>query len=272
MQNDFHRIARAATRLASRLPCSVLESLARAIAENPHIGESALLERLPTAEFRDAGEEFLIEWRSVEGTVTAQVAAAVLLTAATAEVEHQERQKVEPVWTGPDTQGCGFRHTEQAILEVLNSARKRLTVVSFAVYRIPRIREALVAAAHRGVAIRLIVETPNRLEGENEYDCLIALGGNVAPVSTVYFWPQEKRAKDENGKVGILHVKCVVADGQRLFLSSANLTDYAFTINMELGLLLAGGALPEQVERQFDRLIETKVLQKVGERWSGALR
>ena len=39
-------------------------------------------------------------------------------------------------------------------------------------------------------------------------------------------------------KVGILHVKCAVADGEWLFLSSANLKQQAFTINMELGMLV----------------------------------
>lgn len=41
-----------------------------------------------------------------------------------------------------------------------------------------------------------------------------------------------------------------------MFLSSANLTEYVFTIIMELGLLVTGGKLPEQVERHFERLIE----------------
>ena len=39
----------------------------------------------------------------------------------------------------------------------------------------------------------------------------------------------------QSGKLGILHVKCVVGDGRWLFLSSANLTKYAFSLNMELG-------------------------------------
>jgi len=73
----------------------------------------------------------------------------------------------------------------------------------------------------------------------------------------------EKREKDINGKLGILHVKCAVADGNHLFLSSANLTDYAFTINMELGLLVTGGKLPEHVERHFERLIEAGQLTRV---------
>ena len=75
-------------------------------------------------------------------------------------------------------------------------------------------------------------------------------------------WPLEKREKDNNGKPGILHVKCAVADGRWLFLSSANLTEYAFTINMELGLLVSGGNLPGQVEAHFDYLIQASELAK----------
>ena len=45
-----------------------------------------------------------------------------------------------------------------------------------------------------------------------------------------------------------------------MFLSSANLTEYAFTINMELGLLVTGGKLPEKVERHFERLIDDRSL------------
>jgi phosphatidylserine/phosphatidylglycerophosphate/cardiolipin synthase-like enzyme len=136
-------------------------------------------------------------------------------------------------------------------------------LVSYAVYRIPRICDALVRAARRGVRINVVVETPNKIEGQNEYDTIQALGDQVGAVSTVYYWPEEQRARDNGGKHGILHVKCAVADGRWLFLSSANLTEYAFTINMELGLLVTGGPLPGQVEEQFDRLIGMGVLERV---------
>jgi phosphatidylserine/phosphatidylglycerophosphate/cardiolipin synthase-like enzyme len=62
----------------------------------------------------------------------------------------------------------------------------------------------------------------------------------------------------------VLHVKCAAADGRWLFLSSANLTVYAFTPNMELGVLITGGPLPGQVERHLGRLIGTGVLRKPG--------
>jgi phosphatidylserine/phosphatidylglycerophosphate/cardiolipin synthase-like enzyme len=216
----------------------------------------AILQSLPTPDFRDATADFIDLWHSRAASVGTEAVAIALLTAAKSEHDRRQDTTVEIVWTGPETAETRFRQTEQAVLEVVDSARSRLTVVSYAVYRIPRIRDSLVAAANRGVAIRLIVETPNRVEGQGEYDCLLALGNNVAEACSVYYWPQENRPKDNNGKIGILHVKCAVADGQRLFLSSANLTDYAFTINMELGLLVTGGRLPTQVERHFERLIE----------------
>ena len=89
---------------------------------------------------------------------------------------------------------------------------------------------------------------------------LAALGPSVAKQCGVYLWPLANRATDDNGKPGSLHVKCAAADGQRLFVSSANLTEYAFSLNMELGLLISGGSLPSQVEAHFDRMIQTGVL------------
>jgi phosphatidylserine/phosphatidylglycerophosphate/cardiolipin synthase-like enzyme len=170
---------------------------------------------------------------------------------------------VELVWTGPEAEGVPFRRTAQAILQVLDSAQERITLVSYAVYRIPHVCDALVRAARRSVRINVIVETPDRIEGQGEYSTLRALGDEVASCAAVYFWPQENRRRSDAGKVGILHVKCVVADGRWLFLSSANFTEHAFDINMELGILVTGEMLPTQVEAHFDRLIATGVLARL---------
>lgn len=99
--------------------------------------------------------------------------------------------------------------------------------------------------------------------GENEYSTLRALGTDVEACSSVYYWPKEKRKLSDTNKPGILHVKCAVADGEWLFLSSANLTQQAFTINMELGMLVRGGTIPRRVEKQFERLVQMKTLERV---------
>lgn len=267
MTHEHQQIGAAAARLADRLPYSLMVCVAEAAARYGNLDGAAarqmILQSVPTPDFRDATGEFIDLWHATAGGVGTEAVAVALVTAAKCEHDHQHEETVEVVWTGPEPTDTRFRHTEQAILEVVNSATRRLTVVSYAVYRIPRIREALVAAASRGVGIRLVVETPNRIEGQGEYDCLLALGESVASACSVYFWPQESRARDDNGKVGILHVKCAVADAHRLFLSSANLTEYAFTINMELGLLVTGGKLPGRVEQHFEQLLANGTLLRI---------
>jgi phosphatidylserine/phosphatidylglycerophosphate/cardiolipin synthase-like enzyme len=89
---------------------------------------------------------------------------------------------------------------------------------------------------------------------------LRSLGPAFASRPSVFLWPREQRPEDDASNRGVLHVKCAAADGARLFVSSANLPEHAFTLNMELGLLVTGGPLPGQAEAQFDRLIATGVL------------
>jgi phosphatidylserine/phosphatidylglycerophosphate/cardiolipin synthase-like enzyme len=74
---------------------------------------------------------------------------------------------------------------------------------------------------------------------------------------------KQNRKSAGSGKLGILHVKCVVGNGRWLFLSSANLTKYAFSLNMLLGMLKTGGQAPQRIERMFENLISNGVFAAV---------
>lgn len=264
MDDGYDLISKAAYKVATDLPLATAQIAARVIAASNSIEQAkSRLGDLPHPHYRALVSWFLETCGNALPNVPTRAISLCLLTAAHAEKLHRDEQSVELVWTGPDSDSVPFRRTEQAILQVLDSARQRITLVSYAVYRIPNICEALVRAARRGVRINVIVETPDRLEGENEYSTLRALGAEVAACAAVFFWPQEQRAQSAHGKYGILHVKCAVADGRWLFLSSANLTEYAFGINMELGVLISGGDLPTRVESQFDRLIALGMLVRI---------
>jgi phosphatidylserine/phosphatidylglycerophosphate/cardiolipin synthase-like enzyme len=260
-------IAREAGVLAKTLPYQIVQHLSDCITgfgfPTGTISKTKIVQGISPAHYRSLAVRFLDTWQSQAPDVTAQAVALSLITAAECEKIHREDQSVELVWTGPNDGCLPLRQTEQVLLQIVESASKRIVVVSYAVYNIPRICEALVKAAERGVIIKIIIETPDRLEGENTYNTLKALGPAVAKTSTVFFWPADQRDRDASGRHGILHVKCAVADSRWLFLSSANLTEYAFTLNMELGLFITGGALPEQVEGHFNRMIQTGVLIKV---------
>lgn len=260
-------VASEAGRLASALPMSVLQTLAESVQNcNPedwHWCKSQIVGRISQPHYRSLIASFLDTWQSEARIVGPEGIAAALMTAGHSEQTHQQEQSVELVWTGPDVGVVPLRRTEQALLQVIDSACRRATVVSYAVYNIPRICEAMVRAADRGVSINVIIETPDRLEGQCTYSTLKALGDSVAKRCGVFYWPLEKREKDTNNRPGILHVKCAVADGHWLFLSSANLTEHAFTLNMELGMFITGGNLPNQVEKHFERLLTSGALLPV---------
>lgn len=260
-------IVNEALQLAKKLPFSVMVKFAEAIQKCDFQDwantRTEIVSRVLQPTYRSLVTQFLDNLQPVLSDILPESISLTLLTAAYSEKERRTNQHLELVWTGPKVGLIPLRQTQQAILQLIESAKVRITIVSYAVYNIPHICEALIKAANRGVQIIIIVETPDRLEGKNAYSTLRSLGTEVATTCEVYFWPLEKRNVDVRGKAGILHVKCAVADGNLLFLSSANLTEYAFTLNMELGVLIAGGSIPSQVEEHFRQSIELGILVQV---------
>jgi phosphatidylserine/phosphatidylglycerophosphate/cardiolipin synthase-like enzyme len=260
MSAGYEAIAAAANRLATQLPAPLLRSMAEVIAGSkpghwPTI-QARVAGVVPHVLYRAQATTFLDAWKSEAAALGPEPVAMALVTAAQAQDARREGLSLELVWTGPDSGVSPFRRTEQAILQVIDAASSRLLVVSYAVYNIPRIGEALIRAAGRGVILTVVIEASERREGREVYDTLSALGPAVASRSGVYLWPHDRRPRDGNGRAGLLHVKCVASDGRWLFVSSANLTEYAFTTNMELGILITGGEQPARIEAHFERLIE----------------
>ena len=248
-------------RLVDDMPLPMIEAFADRIEQmpaSPHLpaSQAHILRTLSHPRYRALAQHLLTAWQTEAPEITPQSIALALSLAAQI---RRQGPEVELVWTGPNTDAIPVRHSEQALLHVIEAATQQLTLVSYAIYKIPRVCEALAQAAERGVSIRLIVEAPEE-SSRDAYDTRQALGNKVLRRASVYRWPLAHRAKDPNGKSGILHIKCAIADRHMLLVSSANLTEYAFTVNMELGVLLTGGDLPGQVETHFDSLIQAGTL------------
>jgi len=256
-----------AVRLAVDLPGDLLLRLADAIAGCDVVAwaqtRRRLLELIPAAHFRAQVAAFLDAWRAHEPELQpAEVAMALRAAAATA--RHYRRvQSVDLIWTGPGVLDVPLRRTDQALLDVIQAAAHDVLIVSFAVYKIPAVTHALIRAYERGVRLRICVEAPEPSGQRITYDTIQALGRAVQQRATIYIWPRDQRAQSPQGKTGSLHAKCAVADTSLLFLSSANLTEYAMQLNMEMGVLIRGGPLPGQVATHFTRLIESGVLREV---------
>lgn len=267
MDEQRQAIIVGATRLAAELPPPTVHALAQLLERagaplSPTALRSQALQVAPQPAQRAHVLAFLDEWLERAPSLPPDAVALALRTAVAATRQAREAQHVELVWTGPLAVGVAMRRTDQVLLQVIGSAHQELLVVSFAVYKIPAIAAAMVEAVGRGVAIRICVEAPEPSGQRMAYDTIRALGPAVEAMTSIYIWPASRRSTDANGRAGVLHTKCAVADRRLLFLSSANLTEYAMNLNIELGALIYGGTEPETVATQFERMIAEGTLQK----------
>jgi phosphatidylserine/phosphatidylglycerophosphate/cardiolipin synthase-like enzyme len=218
---------------------------------------------VPQPHLRSLVLNMLTAWQQQTPNLLPADVSLMLRTAAATARSVREAQTVELVWTGPLVAGPAMRRTDQALLQVINAAQQSLLIVSFAVYKIAAIATAIVRAAERGVTIRICVEAPEPSGQKMAHDTIRALGPEVAQRAAIYVWPSDKRPTDESGKAGVLHAKCAVADSRLLFVSSANLTDNAMTLNMELGVLVQSTTHATRVEAQFEHMIAQGVLSRM---------
>jgi phosphatidylserine/phosphatidylglycerophosphate/cardiolipin synthase-like enzyme len=213
----------------------------------------------PNPRSRQLVERLVHAWREQPEVTGGGLALALRSAKVSCDVATAE-QSVDFLWTGPTTPAVPVRRHDQALLGIIADAQESLTVVSYAVFGVAAIVDALTGAVERGVRVRVVLEFRGA-EGGQTFDPLKALKG-LDPRIDVFHWPFEKRPVRADGKRGYIHVKCAVADARVAFISSANLTSYALEANMELGVLIEGGALPARIAEHFDRLILGKVLER----------
>ena len=218
-----------------------------------------LLGKLPNPKFRRIVAELLLIWQQDKNNWNSCSLAAALSSAAYSVTQIRSSSNIELVWTCPETNGASFRRTDRVLLQLIHDAQDELTLISFAIYKIPEIAQALKVAINRGVKVRLIAETPESGEGKVSFGVKAALGIEIIQQAQMFVWPKQQRPVDREGKYGSLHIKAAIADNRYLFITSANLTEYAFKLNMEMGLLVENEELAIQVITQIERLIQQKI-------------
>jgi phosphatidylserine/phosphatidylglycerophosphate/cardiolipin synthase-like enzyme len=251
--------------VARALPPAQLEAVCVALETASMTGRSALaaLDGVVNPALRETVRRTMSAWGHRRPGETFSGLAWALRGAAAMDQWWSENGRLDVLWTGPSPAGNTFRRTEQALLEILASAKQEVWLVSFAGYKLPNVRDALLAAAARGARVQMVIESPEESQGKVTFSALQGLGPRLANVATVFVWPLAKRPTNEKGQHGSLHVKCALADDERLFVSSANLTEFAMSLNMELGVLARGGPLPASVGAHFRWLVEQRVLVPV---------
>lgn len=201
-------------------------------------------------------EQLIDAWRVT--FVSSDELASMLLAASHIFTKVATEQSTELVWTGPTTPFVSARRTEQALLQVINSAEKTLFITSFVAYDVSTIIKALNASSDRGVAISMLLELSEDHGGSISFD-VIGKMKTLVPSARLYAWSH----KPDPFSDGRVHAKIAVADGTVCFITSANLTGYAMEKNMEAGVLISGGQIPKLLDDHLRSLVDTKIVSLV---------
>lgn len=205
-------------------------------------------------------ERFKQAWLANPQVSAPEVAAAFRAAGSTAALISAS-ESVDLVWTGPGTRLIPTRKTEQVIREIVDAAVDHLFIVSYVFFNASGVVESLNAAAGRGVAIRILLESHSEHGGTVTIDGLTTMRRAV-PTAELYAWNLAEKSKSAGKFSASVHAKCAVADHRSAFVTSANLTAAALERNMELGVLVHGGTMPSRLQAHLNALITTGIVEQ----------
>lgn len=179
---------------------------------------------------------------------------------------------IDLVTTGPEMAGMTNRDTSVVVRELFACAQRSVLVAGYAVYQGREVFRALAdrMAERPELNVRMFLDVQR---GPGDTSLASEVVKRFAERFKSREWPEgrplpkvyyDPRSLDlEADKRACLHAKCVVVDGEAVFVSSANFTEAAQERNIEMGLLVRSPWLAERVTRHFETLLAAGLLEAV---------
>lgn len=238
-----------------RVPRDAWQQVAARLVESEGILDLALFRHFLEGMINRDAAWILFEALKKNSTAKSSEIAAAMTTVDW--VSGDKAALTEIIWTGPANNRFPARRIDQVLYDLITVAERRIVLVTFAAHRVHHLCERLTRAVARGVDLTLIVESEEESEGQLTRDAAAAFTN--LPQAKIYYWPLQRRERNEAGRPAKLHAKCAIIDDVAV-IGSANLTDDAFNRNMELGLLVREQATVAAISEHFSELIRSGVL------------
>ena len=253
MQDDFTTVVES---LISKAPTDWLTSACEALRSFPATATAEfVLSRLPSTNNADLSFLATKAVRQAYGMMSWEALSWTLQTTHATHNRWQADQHMELLWSGPSPANqIPARRIDQALYDLIANAKHEILLVTFAAAKIERLTRELLKAIQRGVRIRLILEFEQSSEGQLSYDAIKAFPSGLISTAEIYYWPVEKRERNQAGRPGKLHSKLAIVDDDAL-VTSANLTDDAFNRNLELGVMVTNRAFVRTIQDHINTLI-----------------
>lgn len=203
------------------------------------------------------------------GMTPEQIGIVMELLAAERARQQADQDRVEMVWTGPDQEGLPARDTGVVARELLSQASRSLLITTFSLSRDSRTFEPVGVAMERNpeleVTLVLHVDAPRSMSGSAAVAAFASeFWANKWPWPTrpkVYYDP--RGVAPEPGTRALQHSKCIVADLERVLITSANYTEAGQLRNIELGVVMRDRGLAMRVDERFRNLIHSGMLARL---------
>lgn len=180
-----------------------------------------------------------------------------VLSAIIAERRRPPSTRVSLVWTGPETRASAARDTGVVVRELFEAAERHVLIAGYSFER----GEGILAPLHgamrdRGVRVEMFVHLDGADAVPMDAEWFLRTQAAAwrtrywsfgAPAPTLYVDPRAAVPKS----YASLHAKCIVVDGERALVGSANFTDRGQTRNIEAGVLVDDARFATELVRQF---------------------
>jgi phosphatidylserine/phosphatidylglycerophosphate/cardiolipin synthase-like enzyme len=180
------------------------------------------------------------------------------------------RPPPELVWTGPEAPAGPARDTAVVLRSLFEGARESVLLAGYSFDHAKDVLAPLYGSMlQHQVSARFFVDIPQIARGDPEAAHLKQCLGKFLHQNWPFGEPHprlyyDRRALKPGPPYSSLHAKCVVVDGVKAFVSSANFTQRGQERNIEVGVLIEDPSFASYLAGQWLGLIDAGI---AGEYW-----
>jgi phosphatidylserine/phosphatidylglycerophosphate/cardiolipin synthase-like enzyme len=207
---------------------------------------------------------------SAEGLAPKHMALLLEIAADAAEQRLSGSVAASLVWTGPESAGSQSRDTAVVVEELFAHAERFVLVSSYVVQRGTSVLRTLAARMieRPGLHVQLFLHIGREWRDTRDESVLLrefgtALSAHWSVTRRPYVFYEPRSLSADDSVRAAWHAKCVIADEDLAFVTSANFTEWAQQRNVEAGVLIRDRHFASQLRQQFDGLVQSRQVHRL---------
>jgi phosphatidylserine/phosphatidylglycerophosphate/cardiolipin synthase-like enzyme len=215
-----------------------------------------------------------------QGVPTTYIIYTLQLLATAQKNNTTTRERLDLVWTGPESVGTASRDTSIVVQELFQQVTSHILIASYVIDSSKKAHNLFHSLAekmdnHPALTVRIFINIQPENQHQHQHPSKktpTEIVRNFAQTFRHNIWPGKRlpelfydpRSLDTTTNTrACMHAKCIVVDSQQVFITSANFTEAAHQRNIEAGVVVNDRAIALALEKQFQSLVAHHILQPI---------